>query len=74
MPIPQDIASLSMTETELTKAAKSSVDNADQITEAEIISEEDFDIKKAKKPAANAGKKKKAARKAERKNRKKGRK
>ena len=74
MPIPQDIASLSMTETELTKAAKSSVDNADQITEAEIISEEDFDIKKAKKANASVGKKKKAARKAERKNRKKGRK
>ena len=73
MPIPEDIASLSMTETELTKAAKSSVDNADQITEAEVISEDDFDIKKAKKVTASTSKKKKAARKNERKNRKKGR-
>ncbi len=62
-----------MTETELTRAAKSSVDNADQIIEAEVMSDADFLVKKAKKPAANSSKKKKQARKVERKNKKKGR-
>ena len=60
-----------MHETELTRAARNSVDNADVITEAEVIHEDDFNIKKAKK--APAAKKKKAAKKAERQNRKKSR-
>lgn len=60
-----------MSETQITKAARSSVDNADQITEAEVISQEDFSIKKPKK--ASSIKKKKAARKAKRQNKKKSR-
>ena len=73
VPLAQEPNNLTMTETELTRAAKSSVDNADQITEAELISEEDFIIKKPKKQVAASSKKKKQARKAERKNKKKGR-
>ena len=38
-----------MHETELTRAARSSVDNADTITEAEIIHEEDFISQKSLK-------------------------
>ncbi len=60
-----------MTETALTRAAKSSVDNADQITESENLHEDDFGVKKAKKPTS--AKKKKNARKAERQNKKKSR-
>ncbi|MCA9350263.1 preprotein translocase subunit SecA [Candidatus Nomurabacteria bacterium] len=73
VPLAQEPNNLTMTETELTRAAKSSVDNADQITEAELLSEEDFVIKKPKKQAGASSKKKKQARKAERKNKKKGR-
>ncbi len=62
-------------ETELTKAARNSVDNADRITEAEEFSEADFSTEKQeaaiKKKAHN---KKKKARKAERQRRRKGRK
>jgi preprotein translocase subunit SecA len=61
----------SMHETELTRAARSSVDNADRITEADIVKEEDFKIKKAKK--SSSSKKRKAARKQKRQNRKKSR-
>lgn len=61
-----------MHETELTRAARSSVDNADTITEAEVIGEEDFVIKKGSKKSSSS-KKKKASRKAERQNRKKNR-
>ena len=61
-----------MHETELTRAARSSVDNADVITEAEVISEDDFKLKKNNKKSSTA-KKKKAARKHERQNRKKAR-
>jgi preprotein translocase subunit SecA len=59
-----------MHDTELTRAARQSVDNADQITEAEIIDETNF---KVKKTAANksAQKKKRNSRKQERNNRKK---
>lgn len=74
VPVAQSPNEQTMTETELTRAAKSSVDNADQIIEAEVMSEADFLVKKAKKPTvANSSKKKKQARKAERKNKKKGR-
>ncbi|MBP9812829.1 preprotein translocase subunit SecA [Candidatus Saccharibacteria bacterium] len=73
VPLAQEPNNLTMTETELTRAAKSSVDNADQITEAELLSEEDFVINKPKKQAGASSKKKKQARKAERKNKKKGR-
>lgn len=73
VPVAQSPNEQTMTETELTRAAKSSVDNADQIIEAEVMSDADFLVKKAKKPAANSSKKKKQARKVERKNKKKGR-
>ncbi len=72
MPLGFSPEQASMHETELTRAARQSVDNADSITEAEIITEADF------KPAAAVKKntstnKKRAARKTERKNRKKSR-
>jgi len=57
-----------MHETELTRAARGSVDNADTITEAEEIKEEDFTVKKQIKKSS--AKKKKLARKHERQNRK----
>jgi preprotein translocase subunit SecA len=70
-------------ETELTRAASRSVDNADKIIEAEQLHEEDFlsvsdnrasftDVKATKKHTTNQDRKK--ARKAERKRRAKGRK
>jgi len=62
-----------MHETELTRAARNSVDNANVITEAEVLHESDFDTKKTAKKT-NSVKKKKAARKSERQNRKKSRK
>lgn len=65
------LAAESMTETELTRAAKNSIDNADVILEGETLREEDFSLKKSKKLSGT--KKKKQARKAERKNKKKGR-
>jgi preprotein translocase subunit SecA len=73
MPSNLDPEHAKMHETELTRAARSSVDNASVITSAETISEDEFSgVKKAKK--VTAVKKKKDARKAERKNRKKRRK
>lgn len=54
-------------ETDLTRAARHSVSNADQITEAEIISEDDFSTKKANQPKNKAVSARKKARKAERK-------
>lgn len=54
-------------ETELTLAAKHSVDNADQITHQETFHEEDFVVKKSdKSPTKKQVKNKKKARKAER--------
>lgn len=73
MPLNTNAQINEMHETELTRAARNSVDNADVITEAEIIHEDDFAPKKSvKKPSMT--KKKKAARKSERQNRKKSRK
>lgn len=61
-----------MQETELTRAARNSVANADQITEAELVTEKDFKPRSATaKPASS--KKKKQARKSERQNKKKSR-
>jgi preprotein translocase subunit SecA len=68
MPVEQ--VAPTMHETELTRAARSSVDNADVITEAELVDEKDFTAKKAKQ-RANTAKKKRQARKHERQNRKK---
>ena len=61
-----------MHETELTRAARSSVDNADVITEGESFEAGDFTTKRPAKKTP-AAKKKKAARKNERQNRKKSR-
>lgn len=72
MPLGFSPEQASMHETELTRAARQSVDNADSITEAEIITEADFKPVKAAKINAST-KKKRAARKTERKNRKKSR-
>jgi len=64
---------LAPTETQLTRAARSSVSNADQIVEGEVVHEEDFKVKKAAaKPKAKTTIKK--ARKNERKRRAKGKK
>lgn len=61
-------------ETELTRAARGSVDNADRIIEAEEFAESDFsldsDVKATQKKVTKSGRKK--ARKAERKRRQKG--
>lgn len=63
-------------ETELTRAARGSVDNADRIVEAEEFQETDFrldsDVKATQKKVTKTGRKK--ARKAERKRRQKGKK
>ena len=61
-----------MHETELTRAARSSVDNADAITEAEIVDESDFTVKRSASKSAS-DKKRRAAHKHERQNRKKSR-
>ena len=61
-----------MHDTELTRAAKNSVDNAANITEAEVITEDSFKVKKTS-PKGSSSKKKKDARKAQRQNRKKNR-
>jgi preprotein translocase subunit SecA len=62
-------------ETELTRAARSSVDNADKILEQEEFAETDFISEKQEKAAQNKAKsKKKKARKAERQRRKAGKK
>lgn len=72
MPMNMNPEASEMHETELTRAARNSVDNASVITEAEVLHEDDFTVKKAsKKPTGT--KKKKAARKSERQNRKKNR-
>ena len=71
MPMQMNAEAQEMRETELTRAARNSVDNADVITEAEVLNEDDFKVKKnAKKATAS---KKKKARKSERQNRKKNR-
>lgn len=61
-------------ETELTRAARSSVDNADKIIEGDEFSEEDFKVKSAAQEKAEKSKqaeKRKKARKAQRQNKKK---
>ena len=74
MPLGFSAEQASMHETALTRAAKQSVDNADMITEAEVITEADFKSGATKKkPKAASTKKKRAARKNERTNRKKSR-
>lgn len=73
MPMNVDTNHEHMHETELTRAARNSVDNASVITEAEVLHEDDFIVKKAAKKTSTT-KKKKAARKSERQNRKKSRK
>jgi preprotein translocase subunit SecA len=72
MPLGFSAEHAAMHETELTRAARQSVDNADSITEAEVITEADFKPVKAVKKGTST-KKKRAARKTERKNRKKSR-
>jgi preprotein translocase subunit SecA len=68
---PDDL--LAPTETELTRAARSAVDNADRILEADVVNEEDFKPHKStEKAKAKTAKKK--ARKQERKRRQKGKK
>ncbi len=62
-------------ETELTRAARSSVDNADQITEAEIIDSTDFVPEKVEKAAqAHSANERRKVRKAERQRKAKGKK
>jgi preprotein translocase subunit SecA len=70
--MPAEQAVPTMHETELTRAARRSVDNADSITEAELITEKDFKPAKSSVKGTST-KKKRASRKAERKNRKKSR-
>ena len=72
MPLGYSAEHAQMHETELTRAARQSVDNADSITEAEIITQADFKPIKAQ-PKGTSTKKKRAARKVQRKNRKKSR-
>lgn len=48
VPVAQSPNEQTMTETELTRAAKSSVDNADQIIEAEVMSEASSWLKRLK--------------------------
>lgn len=63
------------TETELTRAARNSVDNADRIIEGETLDEDDFKstAKKEQDQAKKQAAKRKAARKKERQNKKKAR-
>lgn len=64
-------------ETELTRAARGSVDNADQIVDAEEFHEEDFSVttgSQEQEAQAQANKKRKKNRKKERQNKKKGKK
>ncbi|HPW47753.1 MAG TPA: preprotein translocase subunit SecA, partial [Candidatus Saccharibacteria bacterium] len=72
VPINQESLASQMRETELTRAARSSVDNADTITQGDSFREQDFEIKK--KQRQKSPKKKRALRKAERQNRRKSRK
>jgi preprotein translocase subunit SecA len=75
MPLPaQNIEAPIMHETELTKAAKQSISNADKITEAEVIHESDIASDTKVYIKNTATKKKRAARKQQRQNRKKSRK
>lgn len=67
---PDDL--LAPVETELTRAARQSVNNADKIIEGEVIHEEDFAPKKSAKKSTSKSTKK-TARKKERQRRKKGR-
>ena len=73
MPLGFSAEHAAMHETELTRAARQSVDNADVITEAEVVTEADFKPVKAATNKGTSTKKKRAARKNERKNRKKSR-
>ena len=73
-PVPHD-HSHDHVETELTRAARASVDNADKIVETEDLSEDDFKVVKkvqvgSAKKKAQAKKKKKAQRQNRKKNRK----
>lgn len=72
VPVNQESLASQMRETELTRAARSSVDNADTITQGDSFREQDFEVKK--KQRQKSPKKKRALRKAERQNRKKSRK
>lgn len=72
MPVNEQPLADQMRETELTRAARSSVDNADVITQADNLGESDFQIKRAK-AVAKSTKKKRNARKMQRQNRKKSR-
>lgn len=72
MPVAEVPEKEQMHETELTRAARASVDNADKIVNAELIDESDFKPKKMAKKVSGS-KKKKAARKHERQNRRKSR-
>ena len=74
-PITRQQAFGSPTETELTRAARAAVDNADRIVTKEETKEEDFkDVKKKESAAIKRINKKKKARKKERQNKKKSRK
>jgi len=73
MPVNNEPSLDEMHETELTKAARSSVDNADVITKAESFEESDFETAKIKTAANKGHSKKRAARKNQRQNRKKSR-
>lgn len=70
-PVNEDILNQPV-ETELTRAAKGSISNADKITEEEVLSQADFDKPKPKTKAKNPSSRRKAH-KAERKRRTKGR-
>lgn len=72
MPLNTEPLQDEMHETELTKAARASVENADVITQSENFEEEDFGTKRVK-AVASSSKRKRAARKAQRQNRKKSR-
>jgi preprotein translocase subunit SecA len=73
MPINNQPQAEAMRETELTKAARGSVENADAITHGESFEESDFEPSRSNTANKSSSKKKKAARKTERQNRKKNR-
>jgi preprotein translocase subunit SecA len=73
MPLPAQTSQSTMHETELTRAARQSVDNADKITEAEVIHEEDIASTARAYIKSTSTKKKRAVRKKQRQNRKKSR-
>lgn len=70
--VPVQSSSDNMQETELTRAARNSVANADQITEAEVVTEKDFKPRQSTNKSTGT-RKKKLARKSERQNKKKSR-